>query len=250
MIGSDDAFGRAMWSLGYLIRYAPNDSILQTGHEMFIRSLDWIEELTHVRGYANTIFGLYNYIKKYPDREEFRLRLHELAKKMSTAYYKNCKDDWCWFENILTYDNGLLPAAMYRAYDILQNKEYLEIANRSTQFLESKCFTEGYLRVVGNQDWLSMNGELAYSGQQPINAAAMVILYHYKYQIEQNTDAAQKLLTSFEWFLGNNDLNIPLYDEETGGCNDGLEERTINPNQGAESTISYLHAHLIASDYY
>ena len=169
---------------------------------------------------------------------------------MATAYYENSKDDWYWFENILTYDNGLLPAAMYRAYDILQNKEYLEIANKTTQFLESKCFTKGYLRVVGNQDWNSTNKELSYHGQQPINAASMVILYHYKYQIEQSKDAEQKLRYSFEWFLGNNDLNIPLYDEETRGCNDGLEEKAINRNQGAESTISYIHAYLIASDYY
>jgi glycosyltransferase involved in cell wall biosynthesis len=249
LLGSDDTFGRTIWALGYLIRYAPNDSILQTGHEMFVRSLNWFKKLTHVRGYANTILGLYHYIKKYPDREEYSLWLNELAKKMTLAFYQYSKDNWYWFEDILTYDNGLLPAAMYRAYDILHNREYLEIANKSTQFLESKCFTEGFLRVIGNLNWYPMFGEITKYEQQPIDAAAMVVLYHCKYQAIQSEDVVKKLRISFEWFLGNNDLNIPLYDEETGGCNDGLKKLEVNRNQGAESTISYLHAYLIASNY-
>ena len=248
--GSDDSFGRTIWALGYLIRYAPNDSILQIGHEMFVRSIGWFNELKHVRGWANTILGLYHYIKKYPDREEFSLRLNDLSKKMAAAFYKFSEDDWYWYEDILTYDNGLLPAAMYRAYEVLHNEEYLEIAEKSTQFLERKCFTEGYLRIIGNREWYPMFGEFAVYGQQPIDAAAMVILYHCKYQALQDEDATIKLKMCFEWFLGKNDHNIPIYDEETGGCNDGLEELTINRNQGAESTISYIHAYLIASDYY
>ncbi|MBU1013700.1 MAG: glycosyltransferase [Bacteroidetes bacterium] len=249
-IGSDDAFGRTIWALGYLIRYAPNDSILQIGHEMFVRSLGWFNELKHARGWANTMLGLYHYIKKYPDREEFGIRLNELAKKMAAAFYKFSKDDWYWYEDILTYDNGLLPAAMYRAHEVLHNDEYLEIAEKSAQFLERKCFTEGYLRIIGNREWYPKFGEFAIYGQQPIDAAAMVILYHAKYQALQCEDAATKLKICFEWFLGKNDHSIPMYDEETGGCNDGLEEFTINRNQGAESTISYIHAYLIAGDYY
>jgi len=248
--GSDDSFGRAIWALGYLIRYAPNDSILQIGHQMFVRSLGWFNELQHVRGWANTMLGLYHYIKKYPDREEFGIRLNELAKKMAAAFYKFSKDDWYWFEDILTYDNGLLPAAMYRAHEVLHNDEYLVIAEKSTQFLESKCFTEGYLRIIGNREWYPKFGEFAIYGQQPIDVTAMVILYHAKYQALQSEDAIIKLKTCFEWFLGKNDHSLPIYDEETGGCNDGLEEFTINRNQGAESTISYIHAYLIASDYY
>ncbi len=249
MVGSDDAFGRAIWSLGYLIRYAPNDSILQTGHEVFVRSLGWFEELTHVRGYANTMLGLYHYIKKYPDREEFSIRLDRLAQKMVEAYHQFSTSEWHWFEDVLTYDNGLLTAAMYRAYEVLHNDHYLEIADESCAFLESKCLTEGYLRIIGNREWYPMFGDLSIFAQQPIDAASMVIMYHCKYQAIESEDTVQKLKTCFEWFLGNNDLNLPLYDEETGGCNDGLEELSINRNQGAESTISYIHAYLIASDY-
>ena len=45
---------------------------------------------------------------------------------------------------------------------------------------------------------------------------------------------------SFEWFLGRNDLNLPVYDPTTGGCRDGLHPDRPNENQGAESTLAFL----------
>ena len=48
--------------------------------------------------------------------------------------------------------------------------------------------------------------------------------------------------SAFNWFLGNNDLQLPLYDSLTGGCRDGLHPDRANENQGAESTLSFLMA--------
>ena len=47
---------------------------------------------------------------------------------------------------------------------------------------------------------------------------------------------------AFEWFLGRNDVGLPLYNSRTGGCCDGLHEDRVNQNQGAESTLSWLTA--------
>ncbi len=47
---------------------------------------------------------------------------------------------------------------------------------------------------------------------------------------------------AFEWFLGRNDLGVPLYDPATGGCRDGLHPDRVNENQGAESTLAFLLA--------
>jgi hypothetical protein len=48
--------------------------------------------------------------------------------------------------------------------------------------------------------------------------------------------------SAFNWFLGGNDLQLPLYDSVTGGCRDGLHPERANENQGAESTLSFLMA--------
>ena len=50
---------------------------------------------------------------------------------------------------------------------------------------------------------------------------------------------------AFEWFLGRNDLGLPIYDSSTGGCADGLHHDRVNENQGAESSLAF---HLALSD--
>ena len=45
---------------------------------------------------------------------------------------------------------------------------------------------------------------------------------------------------AFDWFLGRNDLGIPIYNSSTGGCYDGLSASGVNENQGAESTLAFL----------
>ena len=46
----------------------------------------------------------------------------------------------------------------------------------------------------------------------------------------------------FEWFLGRNDLQQAIFDDTTGGCRDGLQGDGVNQNQGAESTLAWLHS--------
>jgi hypothetical protein len=53
---------------------------------------------------------------------------------------------------------------------------------------------------------------------------------------------------AFEWFLGRNDLSLPLYDPASGGCADGLHVDRINQNQGAESTLAF-HLALAAMNF-
>jgi hypothetical protein len=49
---------------------------------------------------------------------------------------------------------------------------------------------------------------------------------------------------AFNWFFGENDINMPLYDPKTGGCCDGLGTDGVNINQGAESIATFLLAQL------
>lgn len=50
---------------------------------------------------------------------------------------------------------------------------------------------------------------------------------------------------AFEWFLGRNQLSQIMYNPVSGGCFDGLEEKNVNLNQGAESKVCDLMACLI-----
>jgi hypothetical protein len=61
-------------------------------------------------------------------------------------------------------------------------------------------------------------------------------------QITSEQSWLDEAWSAFRWFLGGNDLQVPLYDAATGGCRDGLHPDRVNENQGAESTLSFLMA--------
>ena len=248
---SDDAYGRTIWALGYLIRYSPIDTYFHLGLELFEHAVHQMTNLTYARGYANCILGLYHYLKRFPDQEKYLKLLQVLSDQLCDKYRKQKQEDWQWFENSLTYDNGLLPAALYKAYEVLGNDTYLQVADESKAFLESKCFKEDWLSLIGNRKWLHLERAYEYElfAQQPIDAMAMVIMYKSAYEATGNKQYINKLLMSFDWFFGRNDLDISLFDPESKGCNDGIEEFNINRNQGAESNIAYLISWLIAKPF-
>jgi len=120
----------------------------------------------------------------------------------------------------------------------------LETAMESMYFLTGVTLKNGYLSVVGNEKWYSMDGEQSTFAQQPLDVMAMVLLFQKAYQLTNDKTSLNNMYTCFMWFLGENDLRIGLYDHETKGCCDGLESYGVNRNQGAESTLSYLISHM------
>ncbi|OQX82479.1 MAG: hypothetical protein B6D64_00055 [Bacteroidetes bacterium 4484_276] len=248
--GSDDTYGRAIWALGYVVRYAPSDSVFNLAVDLFAKSTTQIPELKYARGYANCILGLYHFLKRFPDHDHYLKIMQKFADKLCGLYKINQHDNWHWFEPSLTYDNGILPAALYKAYSLTHNKKHFEIAEITTQFLENICMPDDHLSLVGNKFWMFNKEQLPGFAQQPIDAFAMVFLYDSIHLLKKDNDSREKLKKAFSWFFGNNDLLLPLYNNETKGCHDGIEEFSINNNQGAESIISYLMSWLIAEPYY
>jgi glycosyltransferase involved in cell wall biosynthesis len=242
--GSEDSFGRTIWALGYLISNAPNDAFKQIGREIYSRSIQYFDKLESLRGISNTIIGIAYYLKDAQEDESQLQLLLNLTSKLVNAYQANRDENWHWFENTISYDNGILPLAMYHAAEITNDDELLNMANESLKFLEKVTCSHGYFTPVGNQGWYQKGGELPEYDQQSIDVMAMVLLYHQAYQVTKKKEYIEKLFYSYMWFLGENSLRLPLYDHETCGCCDGLESTGVNRNQGAESTLAYWISHL------
>jgi hypothetical protein len=162
-------------------------------------------------------------------------------------YKDNKKDSWHWFEPVLTYDNAMLPLALLNAYEITQNEEYLTIAFESMHFLESIVFCNDLLRPVGNHGWCKRGGPVAQFDQQGIDVMAMILFYQQAFRVTREKQFLARMYKSFQWFLGDNDLGLPLYDPSTGGCADGLHSEGINMNQGAESSLAYWISHIVVA---
>ena len=244
-VGSEDSFGRTIWSLGYLINYAPNNSYKEFADELFLKSVPHFSKLQHLRGVANTMIGIHHYLKVNPHDGRIVNELNQLAIPLIDAYLDHKSGDWHWFEQKLTYDNAILPLALLCHYEITKHGQSLNIALEALEFLTEKTLSFGFLNPVGNDGWLEKNSPMALYDQQAIETMAMVLVYFKAYEITKDVKYMHHLYQSYLWFLGENSLNLPLYDHETKGCADGLQPHGVNRNQGAESTLAYLISHLV-----
>lgn len=242
--GSADSFGRTIWALGYLISHAPNDAFKQIGRDIYTRSIQYFDKLESIRGIANVVIGISYFLKDSQEDEEQLQLLLNLVSKLVYAYHENREEKWHWFEDSISYDNGILPLAMYHAAEVTNDDEHLKIANESLEFLEKVTHSHGFFTPVGNKGWYQKGGELPEYDQQSLDVMAMVLLYHQAYQVTKRKEFIDKLFASYMWFLGENSLRLPLYDHETCGCCDGLQSTGVNRNQGAESTLAYWISHL------
>ena len=246
--GSEDAFGRTVMALGFLMNEGPSNMFSKTAAMIFSRAYRHIDELVSIRGIANTIVGICQYIKyNYPDDIK-REMVIKLSEKMVGMYKQNSSDNWHWFEPVLTYDNAILPLALLNAYEIAGDESYLDIAFEAMAFLESKVFHNGMLSPVGNNGWCERGKkEHAKFDQQGIDAMAMVLYYQQAYRITRDDNYLSRMYICYQWFLGKNELGLTLYDASTGGCGDGLHSTEISLNQGAESTLAYWISHLVVA---
>lgn len=242
--GSDDAFGRTVWATGQLMLTPPNDSYFQVAREIFNHSVQYFNKLQSIRGIANTIMGITNYMKTCPGDLGMMEKLRKMCNILVDHYEAHHTAQWKWFEPVLTYDNAMLPLSLLHAYTVVNDEALFTIAIESMDFLSSITLKHGYLSVIGNEKWYTMNGEPSVFAQQPLDVMAMVLLFQKAGEVTGDKGYLDKMYTCFMWFLGENDLRMTLYDHETKGCCDGLESYGVNRNQGAESTISYLVSHL------
>jgi glycosyltransferase involved in cell wall biosynthesis len=243
-VGSEDSFGRTIWSLGYLIAYATSNSYKEFATEIFQRSFPHFGSLKHLRGMANTIIGIALYLEVHPTDEGMLNELIRMTQPLVEAYENTRADDWEWFEETMTYDNAILPLALLHSCQITGNERVKEIALTTMAFLDNLTLSNGYLTPVGNEGWHTRGGKFPLYDQQAIETMAMVLMHFQAYQSFRKPEHIEKMFLCYKWFLGENSLRAPLYDHETKGCCDGLLPTGINRNQGAESTLAYLVSHL------
>jgi len=217
---------------------------------MFKKTIKWMPKLMSLRAISFTIIGLSYSLDNEECGTEYLTQLKRLADKLQRRFIKQTEinKDWIWFEDCLTYSNYKLPEAMFAAYKATKNKEYLVIAEKSIDFITSISYEKNFFSPIGQDGWYFANGKRAYFDQQPEDTAGATEAYVTAYKSTKKKKYLRLALKTYEWFLGKNHLNQMVYDEATGGCYDGLGRYSLNFNQGAESTLSYLLARLAVND--
>ncbi len=243
--GSDDSHGRALWALGSVLGRSNTPALQSMAGRAFEQALPAILDTTSPRAWAFALIGIHEYLRRYSgDRRVSQVR-EELAGRLLALYQSHRSDAWRWYEETLTYCNAALPHALLMCGQWIPNHAMTQAGLESLSWLADlqRAHAHGdHFVPIGANGFYQRAGERARFDQQPVEAQAMVSACLEAYRVTGDKRWRKEAQRAFEWFLGRNDLNLPVYDPTTGGCRDGLHPDRPNENQGAESTLAFLQA--------
>jgi hypothetical protein len=151
--------------------------------------------------------------------------------------------DWVWFEDGLAYDNARLPQALIATGMAVAAPAYVAAGLRSLRWLMSlQTSVAGVFRPVGSESFGEKRQHPRSFDQQPLEATASISACLAAWRADGDVRWKADAARAFAWFVGSNDLSVPLIDPETGSCRDGLHPDRANENRGGESVVSYLLA--------
>jgi hypothetical protein len=160
-------------------------------------------------------------------------------------YRSQRTDEWRWYEDTLSYCNAVLPHALLVSGQSIPDCDMIAAGVESLAWLAELQHAAGegsHFVPIGSNGFYRRGGARARFDQQPVEAQAMISACLEAERITDDNRWRKEARRVFEWFLGRNDLNRPIYDPTTGGCRDGLHADRANENQGAESTLAFLQA--------
>jgi glycosyltransferase involved in cell wall biosynthesis len=242
--GSEDSHGRALWGLGTVLGRSNHAGWRGAAGRMFELAVPAAIEFKSPRACAFALLGMQEYLDSFPGDRAALSASDVLANRLLNSYRINHSADWNWFENVLAYSNARLPQALIRAGMRAANEEMVSAGLEALDWLVTiqRCEVKGHFVPIGSQGFYSKKTEKARFDQQPVEACAVVSACAQAYRATGKDHWRKEAWSAFNWFLGDNDLQIALYDPTTGGCRDGLHPDRANENQGAESTLSFLMA--------
>jgi hypothetical protein len=242
--GSEDSHGRALWGLGTVLGRTKDNGLRGAAGRLFELAVPAAVEFRSPRACAFALLGLHEYLESFPGDRAALNAADALANRLLDSYGASRSENWDWFEDELAYSNARLPQALIRAGTRNGNDAMISAGLEALDWLTTvqRCERKRHFVPIGSHGFYSKQTEKARFDQQPIEACATVSACLEAYRATGKNRWLKDAWTAFNWFLGDNDLQIALYDPSTGGCRDGLHPDRANENQGAESTLSFLMA--------
>ena len=242
--GSEDSHGRALWSLGNVLGHSRNAGLRGAAGRLFEAAVPATLTFTSPRAWAFCILGMQAYLDWFPGDRAIQGARNTLANRLLDVYERSHSETWKWFEKSLSYSNARLSQALILAGWRSDNQRMIEAGMDSLKWLvtEQHRVDSEIFVPIGSDGFFIEGSEKARFDQHPVEACATVSACLEVYRLTEEVHWLEEAQRVFRWFLGKNDLRVPLYDATTGGCKDGLHPDRINENQGAESTLSFLMA--------
>lgn len=239
-VGSDDSQGRAWWGLGTVARMGPTELMRQAGADAFTTCDSFDSPFLRSNAYAT--LGAIEMLVANPDSAATKQLLRTTSGRIADA----ARGRIPWPEDRLSYDNARLPEALMAAGSWLGDRSLVSTGLRLLEWLVGVETVGDHFSFTPAAGWTPGEPRPGFD-QQPIEAVAMAAACHRAWSITSDPTWRRRAVSAAQWFMGRNDTGMVLYDEATGGTCDGLEERSVNENRGAESTLAGLAAMQIAA---
>ena len=240
--GTPDSNGRAIWSLGYALRYAPRDGWRTVARTLLQRALPHVASLGHVRSQAYAAIGLTHALAALGSDDAIEAALRTVGDDLLARARATASPAWDWFEEYLTYDNARLSEALIRIGTALDDPACVAVGVRTLAWYESVVFEGGLFVPIGNDGWYVRGGPRARYDQQPLEAAAQIDASLVAADAGGGIRFRRSAERALEWFYGANTEGASM--TSGGGGRDGLGVGGANANMGAESTLAYLSSAL------
>jgi glycosyltransferase involved in cell wall biosynthesis len=239
---TDDCHGRALWALGGVVGRSSDRSARSLARRLFHAALPASKTLTSPRAWAYTLLGIDEYLRAFQGESGVEGVMGVLADKLLSIHRATATPDWPWFEDRLTYCNARLAQALFVAGARMGNKDTTAIGIGALSWLSAVQSVDGCFAPIGSNGFYVRGAARASFDQQPVEASATISACLDAHRLTGDAAWLGRAQRAFQWFLGQNQLELSLHDPVSGGCRDGLHADRVNENQGAESTLSFVLA--------
>ncbi len=232
-VGSDDSQGRALWALGTAAARGPTKAMRDIALATFAANHGFSSPSPRANAFA--VLGAGEVLALHPGHGPARTVIER------SVDHLHFHDDphWPWPEHRLAYDNARIPEALIVAGSLLPDAMLLDAGLSLLEWLVAVETRHGHFSFTPAGGWTLGEARPGFD-QQPMEAAAMADACARAWALTGNARWADRVQRAAQWFMGDNDSELVLYDSETGGCGDGLGHDFANLNQGAESTLAAL----------
>ncbi|MBA16204.1 MAG: glycosyl transferase family 1 [Sphingomonas sp.] len=237
--GSEDSNGRTLWALGVAANCATPRKHRDWARSLYDATATLALQLRSPRAMAFAMLGATEMLTAHPGHSLSREMLTRFGEELISLLDKARRPEWSWFEIVLAYDNARLPEALLRAGKALERADFIATGIETLEWIrERQISPEGRFRAVGTESFGRAYAEPLPFDQQPLEAQAMVDACDAAFAATGDRRWVEEAMRAYRWYLGANDLEVPLVTAQDGGCFDGLMPTGLNRNQGAESILA------------
>jgi glycosyltransferase involved in cell wall biosynthesis len=238
-VGSEDSNGRAIWALGVTARDGKDPKHRDWARNMFDATASLALDLGSLRAQSFAMLGAAAMLEASPGHELARSILERFPDDHLALLAEARRPEWQWFEIVLAYDNARLPQALIVAGQALERQDLIDCGLETLDWIVAKQTSpEGRFRAVGTESFGRPYADPLQFDQQPLEAQATVDACLSAWRATNDPRWVAEAERAYAWYLGQNDLDLPLASPADGGCFDGLMPTGLNRNQGAESILA------------